>query len=114
MESLLSRQLGFTLTYTGSKLERTEHGLEKEIRRESCAPPRKNTIARYVKADSSDSSHPVGLKSHQGDMNRLEVTLGFEADSSDSSHPGDMNRLEVTLGHSRVDNDPLRVTWHLG
>ncbi|KAH3740638.1 hypothetical protein DPMN_047347 [Dreissena polymorpha] len=44
--SLLSRQLGFTLTYTGSKLERTEHGLEKEIRRESCAPPRKNTITR--------------------------------------------------------------------
>ncbi|XP_052260383.1 uncharacterized protein LOC127864617 [Dreissena polymorpha] len=44
--SLLSRQLGLTLNYTGSLLERTEQGLEKEIRRESFVPPRKNKIAR--------------------------------------------------------------------
>ncbi|KAH3870699.1 hypothetical protein DPMN_033890 [Dreissena polymorpha] len=43
--------------------------------------------------DSSDSSHPVGLKSPQ------------ESASTDSSHPGDMNRLEspsrVTSSHFR-------------
>ncbi|KAH3740284.1 hypothetical protein DPMN_046986, partial [Dreissena polymorpha] len=90
-DSLGPKQLGFTLTKTGSQLERTEHGLEKEIRRESFAPPRKNNIVRRI-------PYPLrhGLRDKTGERSQKivdtmvkrypDVLSGFSTDNLDDSY----------------------------
>ncbi|KAH3891976.1 hypothetical protein DPMN_016086 [Dreissena polymorpha] len=54
LQSVLSRQLGLSHAYSESQFSRTEHDLEKAIRRESCVPPREKKIARYIHSLSDD------------------------------------------------------------